>query len=402
MQVGPQQHLTYCLNVHAGETWDEALAAMHEKTLAVREKVCGGQPFGLGLRLGAGAAQELLQPDRLEAFRAFLAQNRLYVFTINGFPYGAFHRTRVKEHVYAPDWRARERVEYTQALAEVLAALLPEACEGSISTVPGSYKPWVHTPEDRRTIACNLVRMAAYLAGLADRTGRMIHLGLEPEPDCLLETTAEAIAFFAEDLPAAAAAMAQAEGAGRGHDLPALVQRHLGVCVDTCHVAVQFEDVTASLAALVEADVKISKVQLSAALSVAGCDATSESLGAFADPVYLHQVRVRAPDGQIRRYPDLPELLASGACESNAEVRIHCHVPLYWQGNETLKSTHTSMGTDFFRRLTRAPCPHLEIETYTFDVLPEALRRQGVVASIASEFDWVLPQMPTTGCAAAV
>ncbi len=205
----------------------------------------------------------------------------------------------MKETVYAPDWRTDERRDYTIQLADILAAMLPDTIEGSISTVPGSFKPWIKTDDDKLAMARNLAACVAYLAALRDDTGRTIHLGLEPEPDCFLETTGETIAFFNDVLyTRGAEEVARLLGTGRAEG-EALVRRHLGVCFDTCHVALQYEDPLASLRAYQAEGIRISKIQLSAALQTRSDLESWEALKPFREPVYLHQTKGRAASGAI-------------------------------------------------------------------------------------------------------
>ena len=102
--------------------------------------------LGIGLRLSNQAARELAEPPTLLAFQKWLGQHGCYVFTINGFPYGRFHGGRVKEQVFAPDWSTRERLDYTNLLFDLLAQLVPAGVEGSVSTLPGSFKEFIHGP----------------------------------------------------------------------------------------------------------------------------------------------------------------------------------------------------------------------------------------------------------------
>ena len=249
LQHSPPLHLTYCLNIHPGESWAENFAAIREKALAVKQRVAPDQWFGIGLRIAHQAAEELTASADLRAEALdFFSSNHLYPFSINGFPYGRFHAGPVKEDVYAPDWRTPERLHYTLQLADLLAVWLPEQVDGSISTVPCSFKAWIQTPEDVLAMVENLTSTVAYLAAVHEDTGREIHLGLEPEPDCYLETTAETIAFFKNVLfTSGAIQLARLLKCYRS-DAEALIRRHLGVCFDTCHVALQYEDLVKSCA----------------------------------------------------------------------------------------------------------------------------------------------------------
>lgn len=376
----PPLHLTYCLNIHPGESWAENFQAIRDHALRVREAVRPGERFGLGLRLSHRAAGELLAAGALADLRAFLDDHDLYAFTINGFPYGPFHGTAVKEDVYRPDWRTTERRDYTLGLIDILAALLPEGVPGSISTVPGAYKPWIRSDEDVQQMVRILTEAADHAKAVRDRTGRDITIALEPEPDCFIETTDEAIAFFTEALGADDA-----------------TRRHLSVCLDTAHAAVEFEDPAEALVKLSAAGVGVGKVQLSAALRLAPTEEALGQLGAFADPVYIHQVRLREPDGTEAAFADLPQALAeAGDRAPDAELRVHFHVPLFFEGAGGLASTGDLLTDGFWRRVAAAdsaPTAHLEIETYTFGVLPERLRLPDVADSIAREYRWVLERL---------
>ena len=374
----PGVHLTYCLNIHRGETWAENFAAVRTHALAVKALVAPDKPFGLGLRLSNIASLQLAEPKALADFRAFLDTNGLYVFTINGFPYGEFHGTRVKENVYRPDWRDSARLEYTNRLADILAALLPEGVPGSISTVPVSYKTWMRNAGDVRLAAERIAQCAGHLAGILRRTGKTVVLALEPEPDCVIETTDEAVDFFAGPLAAT----------GSRETL----DHHVGVCVDICHLAVEFEDPAASIERLTKAGIAIPKVQLSSALALTPTRAARRKLEDFADPVYLHQLKVRRASGEIVSYPDLdkaPEVRTADG-PPGEEWRVHFHVPLYLGEYGELRSTSGLYTPALAKLLTSGVTPHIEIETYTFDVLPAAAREADVVRSIAREYQWVL------------
>ncbi|MCB1128721.1 MAG: metabolite traffic protein EboE, partial [Verrucomicrobiae bacterium] len=265
MRLTGGKHLAYCTNIHRGETWGETLANLERHTLAVRTQVCPDAPYAIGLRLGAAAARELAEPSTLTAFRRWLDHHNAYVFTINGFPYGTFHGTRVKEQVYAPDWQTRERVEYTLRLADLIAEWVPAGVEGSISTVPGSFEPWMQAPAQGETIARHVAEVALRMHEITRDRGTELHLGLEPEPACWLETTDEFLHFYQNQLiPVGSAWLSAQSGMGRD-EAEAVIRRHVGINFDCCHLAIQYESLADSLARLMGAGVKISKIHLSAA-----------------------------------------------------------------------------------------------------------------------------------------
>lgn len=387
----PSLHLAYCQNVHPADTWEAAFDNIQRFGLAVREQVAPDRPFGLGLRVSHAASLTLRDPGNLAAFKDFLARHDLYVFTINGFPYGPFHRKPVKEQAYAPDWRQPERRDYTLRLAAILAELLPPGVRGSISTVPGSYRAWIESEAHLGAMVEHLMDAVADLARRYESGGPEIHLGLEPEPDCFLETTADAIDFFRDAVPRYGIPYLVRRHGFSQADARAATGRHLGICFDTCHASVQFENPTDALAALHAEHIRISKVQISAALTVAPGQDRHAALDAYCDPVYLHQVRARAGHG-IVSLGDLPDALR-GDAHPDAEWRVHCHVPLDFEGDRSVGSTAVDLTPSCFAAALAAGAEHFEIETYTLDVLPAALRAQGPVAAIVAEYQWVLPRL---------
>ena len=397
MKIGndPPLYLTYCLNVHPGETWEENFDAIRTVALEIRNRVAPKGPFGLGLRLGHTAANQLANPKALHQFKTFLETNDLYVFTINGFPYGEFHKAPVKKRVYSPDWRSPKRLNYTILLAEILSSLLPEGLSGSISTVPGSYKEWILKLSDRTEMIRNLMRCVAHLAHIRKETGKEIHLGLEPEPDCFLETTDETLDFFTRELRGKGKGyLAQLAGTSE-QEAHEMIVRHLGVCFDTCHMSLQFEDLGESISRLAAHNIRLSKIQISAALKIPFLKNSLKKLEDFCDPVYLHQVKARMANGEIRSYEDLPLALShKGILSQNFDQwRIHFHVPLYFQGDHELGSTGSDLSEVFFRAAVRTGCTHFEIETYTFNVFPERLKQKNLAESIADEYAWVLNRL---------
>ena len=236
--------LTYCTNIHPSNGWDDVLANLRRYALPLKARFAPDAPFGIGLRLSGVESRELLTGNRLAQFRAFLDEQGLYVFTLNGFPYGPFHNQPVKENVHAPDWRDDERVDYTLRLIEILAALLPPGMEGGISTSPLSYKTWLDADDEATwdLLIRNLVRVAAAMVRLRQDLGTLIHVDIEPEPDGLLGSFDEFAGFYeARLLPAGAVLLAAELGVSEAEASDCLLE-HLRVCFDACHVAVGYED----------------------------------------------------------------------------------------------------------------------------------------------------------------
>lgn len=355
-------HLTYCLNIHPGDDLESVIEAIHGPVTEVKKRICPNRHFGLGLRLSAEAAREL-EPEADE-FRAELGALGMYVFTINGFPYGRFHGAPVKKDVYAPDWTRVERVKYTKQLIRILARILPDGLTGSISTVPIGYGG-----EVEELAIDNLLDVADCCVRTENVMGRCVKVALEPEPDCLLSTTDDVLRFWP-----------------RLRDRGTEAQmRHLGVCMDTCHVACEFESPAGAIKRLEGAGIQVPKIQISAAPEVRQDEAPLQMLSGFDEDVYLHQTRVN--DGTaIRRYSDLPDALEE---HPEGQWRVHFHVPLHYAAGHRLGSTGEKLNDEFWRRAT-GPGRHLEIETYSFDVLPGG--GGDVVESVCKEFKWVMEQ----------
>lgn len=386
-------HLTYCTNIHAAEGWTAVEANLRKYAPALKARFSPNAPFGIGLRLSAREARELAVDDRLAEFRTWLDDNGLYVALINGFPFGSFHRSVVKADVYAPDWRDEARVAYTLDLARILAQLLPRGVDGGVSTAPLSYKAWM--PESDAsgwdTATDNVVRVALALVHLSRTRGARIHLDIEPEPDCSIETTDETIAFFRDRLLPRGIPIVERELGVRAEEARDILLTHIRVCFDCCHFAVEHEDPIAALDRLTAAGIRVGRIQLSSALQVDIPDGPEARdiearLRRFADSTYLHQVVARDSSG-LTHFPDLGPALDRG--HRGSEWRVHFHVPLFTREYEGLASTQDDVRRVIGTAVNRPVTTHLEIETYTWDVLPEALKFD-LLESIGREYEWVM------------
>ena len=358
------RQLTYCSNIHPGESWQHVLDNLESHGLSVKQQVSPNAAFPLGLRIAQQASVEL-DDKKIAEFRAWCEQHDCYLLTINGFPYGTFHDQPVKEAVYEPDWRTQERVVYTQRLADLAVALTTRAQQLSISTVPIAYKQGF-AEADWPLVRKNVIAVLEHLKSLHDRNGILIQLALEPEPCCVLETTTETIDFFAR------------------MDFPAELKTYIGICFDCCHQAVEFEDAADVLARLRAANITIAKVQVSSALRAQGEQIAT--LMQFNEPVYLHQAVAKHAQG-LHRFSDLPELQAAlENGEVYSECRVHFHVPIFIDNLGPCTTTQFFL-TDFLPQLD-ASIP-LEVETYSFKNLPAHLRDYPLDVSIARELQWV-------------
>lgn len=397
MKLSSGAHLTYCTNIHPGETWEEVRAALRTHLPGIAARIARGQPFAVGLRLSARAAAELDGQERaMEELLAVLSEANAYVPTLNGFPYGEFHRGAVKQAVYLPDWHDEARLDYTLTLARI-AAKLATARPGSprnpsISTVPGCFRAAAR-PESVEQLGQRLRSAALGLARLEEETGVSVTLGLEPEPACLLETTDEGVTFLTSHVYSGATLADEARASGVGSSaLVTAARRHVGLCLDTCHAAVGFESASEVVTRLRQEEVRVTKVQVTSALAL---DAASpellRELGRFDDGIYLHQVSVQTPSG-VRRFVDLADALADPTLLGHP-WRVHFHVPVSEVRVGGLSTTRPFLEEILAAQHQLPLTDQLEVETYTYDVLPSSLRGDSVSDVICRELAWTQAQL---------
>ncbi len=365
---GSLVHLAYCTNVHQAEDLDGVLAQLARFGEPVREKL-GVDRLGLGLWLARPVASELIaDPSALPRLRAELAARGLEVVTLNGFPYQGFHDPVVKHKVYRPNWTTPERTRYTLDLARLLDGLLPEdAQRGSVSTLPLAWRTeWSGDSAQLDLLAEGLAKQAG--------EGRPVRVAFEPEPGCVIETTAQAASL-----------------------LSSVDKEWLGVCLDTCHLAVGFEDPVEALARLDAAGLDVVKLQASCALQadVPADPTTRAALESFVEPRFLHQCNEGAPPG----VDDLDAALA-GALPGEGPWRVHFHVPLHADPAPPLTSTRPVLSGTLAELFGGdvARTDHVEVETYTWQVLPDAPADDaGLVSGLAAELDWTRRQLLELG-----
>ncbi len=382
-----RQDLCYCSNVHALQSEHDLVNAITGLIAGVRRKR-QLQTMSAGLWLNVATCRAFTSSlKKMRFLKELLAQNGIYLLTLNGFPYDAFHADIVKERVYSPDWSDPARHDYTVKLAEILAFCLPEhTIEGTISTLPLGFRHrWSAEKHDKALEA--LCVTAFKLSQLRNRTGKSIRLCLEMEPDCVLESTDETISFFQQSLSAKAKQLGIQQ---------IVLQRHLGICFDICHQAVMFEDISDSLERFLAADITIGKIQISSALEISqpATEHSQSLMRQFAEPKYLHQVRTRHRN-QLYSSLDLSTALENQGFPNTSKWRVHFHVPVQAETlvDEALTTTQKAIGEvlDFLK--SHPQCrPHLEVETYTWQVLPKSVRPDSdasLVDGLATELIWL-------------
>lgn len=399
---GRRVRVGYCLNLHPADDLDGLFAGLREVTVPLRERLDVVDGFGVGLYLAGKVAHELDEDaQQRERLAQTLAENGLDPFTANAFPYGGFHSDGLKRAVFEPTWWEPERVEYTLAVARVLGAVQGEdpAPTLSISTHCGRFGAFAGNEFER--VAENWSRVAEQLAELEERTARRIRLAFEPEPRSAAGDTRAW-----EQL--AARLMDRSDDAQR-----ARFERYLGVCLDTCHAAVEFEDEREAWMRSISHGMALGKLQYSSALRVTRpgeSPAAREALFELDEARYLHQTTARASDGTLLRVDDLPELIeacrdADSPWLAADEWRCHFHVPVDLEElrGSPLGTTRDSAAAVLAAALDDhsawgGPELAVEIETYTWDVLPGAARGGGgLVDGLEREYAHLSAQLAAHG-----
>ena len=393
---GTLGHLTYSTLVHAGDNWDQMRASVEEFVPKVKRRLGVEGKFGVSLRISGDSQKTLSESAEARSdLKKFLEDEGLYVFTINAFPYGPFKGQRVMERVYEPDWTTNQRVEYTKSIADILVEITDADTSPSIQTAPLAFAPNVSDESYIARFTTSVFEVISHLYHLEARTGRRVKLSIEPEPACYLETTDETVAFFQERLyaPAGVAelaniaqiALSEAEGA---------IKRYLGIVFDIGHQSVGFEDIPQSLEKLVNAGIPIFKLQEAAALWVESLsiDIIPE-LRRFTDTIYLSQTSLKTAEG-IVKYLNLGEAL--DAYEANpvpTEMRTHFHVPVFLEEIGPFKTTRFAVQQALAMHRKQPLSDHLEIETYTWDVLPAELKTGDIVDYVSRELEFVMKEL---------
>ncbi|MBV1699551.1 MAG: metabolite traffic protein EboE [Hyphomicrobiales bacterium] len=390
-------HLTYSTLVHPADDWEQLWNSLNTYLPKVKARFAGNKSFGVCIRLAAKTAATLAGSAAERAkLKKFLEANDMYVYTANAFVYGHFKGDKVKEEVYEPDWRSEERTQYTINVADVLADICRPGIAPSIQTAPLGYKPRVTGNDVIATYTVNVLRVVAHLMALEQKTGRTVQLALEPEPFCFLETTDEAIAFFRDHLYSGAAVEKLAKLA---HvpiaEANEALRRHLGIVYDICHQAVEFEDVGASLQKLVDAGVPVFKLQEAAALHIP--DVTQgavDTLKKYAKTIYLTQT-LEKRNGKLTKFLNVEDAIAAFEKDPKGprEWRTHIHVPVFLDDLGQFRTTRFAIADALKFHKDKPLSRHLEVETYTWDMLPESAKSNDIVDYICRELEWVKAQL---------
>jgi hypothetical protein len=385
-------HLSYSTLVHPADNWVELWDSITRYLPAVKKRLSPARPFAVSLRLASKSAAALTaSPEERRKLKQFFDSNDMYLYTANAFPYGSFKGERVKEQVYEPDWRSDDRATYTMQVADILAEVAPPGVRPSIQTSPLGFKPRVTGPEVVQAYTDQVIRVVAHLVELERKTGRTVTLAIEPEPACFLEKTTETINYFNNHLYADAAVKELARRTGLSISRAREVLRsQLGTVYDICHQAVEFENVVQSMKDLRANGIPILKFQIASALRIPNVTPDkARELKAFDDPVYLHQT-IEKRNGAITHYLDIPDALAAYDGKSDGrEWRTHFHVPVFLDDLGIFKTTRPDIEAALRYHASDPVSDQVEIETYTWDVLPDSFKTGDIVEYVSRELEWV-------------
>ena len=389
-------HLTYSTLVHSGDTWEEMRHSLETYVPEVKKRFCPNEPMGVSLRISNASAERLINdPEERAWVKSFLDSNGLYVYTVNAFPYGPFKGERVKEQVYEPDWTTEQRTRYTMNVATILTEITGPDVEPTIQTAPLAFQPNVVDESFVAAFTDNLMRVVAHLMDLEKSTGRRVKLALEPEPFCYLETIEETITYFKDYVYTTAAALRVSELTKQPlAEVFGGLRRHLGIVFDICHQSVEFEDITADLHDLVDAGIPIFKLQEAAALLVP--EVTPEivqELKKYTGTIYLSQT-TELRDGKITKFLNLEDAIACWEADPGPrEWRTHFHVPVFLSDLGPFKTTRSGIDAALAVHAKTPLSTHLEIETYTWDVLPDHLKTGDITEYVVRELEYVRDEL---------
>ncbi|HIA27584.1 MAG TPA: hypothetical protein EYN79_05620 [Planctomycetes bacterium] len=392
--------LGYEMNAHPAASLEEFEDALDRYVEPVRKKLAVTGEMAIAPNIGEGLARDLARTTARENLRDRLADGGYRIYTVNAFPLRNFHARRVKEQVYLPSWAHRRRATLTCKIADIVAEVQPDAQRITISTLGGGYR---RAGDDRKTrlkMAANYLEVVAHLVRLEARTGILIELTAEPEPDTTFERSQDVIGFFEDLMLPLTGALARKLRVPKAR-AEELLRRHFTVNLDVCHASVLFCDPVSEWKELEGAGLRVAKLHLTSALSLknpARNPGGVEELLAFAEGRYLHQSAGLRADGTLWRGRDLPALRRA-PLSGLREVRTHFHVPLSRARLGRLPTTREDTSAAIGHYLRHRDPPQLAIETYTWPILVAkrglgaAERQRHLISGIAAEFRWVLAQL---------
>lgn len=363
--------LGYSTNLHAAESLADIDQFLAGFTNDIRCRL-GWSDIGVDLRLGSQAIAELSHPSCVAALRRRLDSVGARAHSINAFPLLPFQTDVVKHNAYRPDWTEEQRASDTTALIALALALCDDE-QVTISTVPGSYRPFGPHHNNPVLIATALGTWAAAAAQAWRQTGRTVLLCLEPEPWCFLESSHDVATFWTGALADHGVEACTIAMRGDRRAAQQAIARHLGICFDTCHTSLAFENQAEAVTRISRAGARIAKCQFSAAPEVRNPhrdQAGVAALRALAEPRFLHQTCAATAGGVLSKVQDLDQLDTCLALLPEAiAVRSHFHIPVFRPVKDHGLSSTIADSLAGLNACIAAGCRHISVETYTWSVL---------------------------------
>lgn len=389
MLLKNKYHLTYCSNIFKEKTWKNLFCKL-KKYITNLRKFFIKKHIGLSLCLSNSLTNEIKKPDNISSLKTWLKKNSLYISSINGFVYQTFHQKSIKENIYLPDWTSKKRLIFTQNIIHILKNIIKKNHDGSISTLPISYKLWTKDNHKHYVLyktSKHLSDLLILLINIKKQTKNIIHLDIEPEPQCTIETYKETHAFFEHWLLPIC----------KKHLIPKYkkqhlithIYKHIKICYDICHFSVNFENHKEILNSIKQSKIKIGKIQISSALKIDlnNNNKTSQlkTLLALQNSPFLHQTTEKVAN-KIKKYPDVKYILETFKQKAQGELRIHCHISIHEKIYKNIETTYQETQETLKVFLKTLHIKHIEIETYTHNIIYE----DSPLAAIIKEYNWAI------------
>lgn len=371
--------LMYCGNVHPCSTVREMIEQIDQYIIPIK-KSRKLESMYLGVWFNCDLLADFYSnPQITEMLFDLMKKSSLIIKSLNAFPQREFHGVSIKENVYFPEWSEQSRLRYTLALAEFISKRRDSFAKSiSISTVPLGYKKsW--TEQKQRLAVDHLKQLAMSLSSMHKQTGIHIRVCLEMEPDCVLETTTEMIAFLNQTLD---------------YQNNQEINNYIGVCFDVCHQAVMHESVKDSLNRLTREKINIGKIQVSNALRFKSehFEHVQSILANYINSPYLHQVKLLTNNG-VKSIADIDKDL-SNHVEFSEEVRIHFHIPINKRElSSTLLTTQHEIIETIDSLSSLAIKPDVEVETYTWRIIDKEVTSNSLSHYLVDEINWLETEM---------
>jgi hypothetical protein len=382
--------LSYCTNIHFGESWEEVFYILKFHSRKLRNAFLKMDQFGIGLRLSNSSIINLSKSSFFFDFLFWLKINNFYIKSVNGFPYSFFGSNYIKDNVYLPDWSNFKRYIYSRRIIILFSNFLNKNNFGGISTLPLSYKYFFCNYSYNNLYIKSIKYLYSLLILLNDiyvNNKIFIHLDIEPEPDCVVSNTLDYINFFKKWL------LDRIILYFLKKKIHMFILNYFRICFDICHSSVEFESICQSFNSIFLFNIKFGKFQISSSLKIDKMNFYNSYVFSYLpETPYIHQVYGKTFYDNIITYKDISLAHILLYKKKIVEYRIHYHVPIFFDKYEIFESTQQYI-IEFFKLLKKRNAFYIfEIETYTFDILPCYLKLN-ILYSLKREYDWVIKNL---------